>query len=384
MLRADPFAFAAADAVGGPAAVLGVDLAIIVVRVPVAVDLLGVHHREEVGDRDVLRAAGRAVAAGRAGDEALTAEDLLHPFDRGKLRLVERLKVAHESNIVLHLPQVAHAGEHHPNAREARREADGVARAAAAVQGVQHRCGVLRQIGEIAALDRLHHDDRLAVLPADLVAPAALHGGIVVVHIVELQLHGLELRVFGQDAVEHLRAVVERDADMAHLALGLERERRFIGAAGLEMLKIFHALRVHQIEVEIVHAAGGELAFKKGADVRLRFEEVRRQLVGQNIVLTRIAARQAGLQRRFAPPVQIAVGGVKIVEAGCQKGVHHLLRLREVDLLSLHRQAHKAKAKILFDLFHIRFSSRFPSDVGPLFFYDSITRAAGKYPFLVF
>ena len=129
-----------------------------------------------------------------------------------------------------HLPQVAHAGEHHPNAREARRKADGVARAAAAVQGVQHRRGVLRQIGEIAALDRLHHDDRLAVLPADLVAPAALHGGIVVVHIVELQLHGLELRVFGQDAVEHLRAVVERDADMAHLALGLERKRRFIGA----------------------------------------------------------------------------------------------------------------------------------------------------------
>ena len=202
------------------------------------------------------------------------------------------------------------------------------------------------------------------MLPADLVAPAALHGGIVVVHIVELQLHGLELRVFGQDAVEHLRAVVERDADMAHLALGLERKRRFIGAASLEMLKIFHALRVHQIEV----AAGGELAFKKGADVRLRFEKVRRQLVGQNIVLTRIAARQAGLQRRFAPPIQIAVGGVKIVEAGCQKGVHHLLRLREVDLLSLHRQAHKAKAKIFFDLFHIRFSSRFPSDVGPLFF----------------
>ena len=77
---------------------------------------------------------------------------------------------------------------------------------------------------------------------------------------------------------------------MAHLALGLERKRRFIGAAGLEMLKIFHALRVHQIEVEIVHAAGGELAFKKGPDVRLRFEKVRRQLVGQNIVLTRIAA----------------------------------------------------------------------------------------------
>lgn len=113
MLRADLFAFAAADTVGGPAAALGVGLAIIVVCVPVAVDLLGVHHREEVGDRDVLRAAGRAVSAGRAGDEALAAEDLLYPFDRGKLRLVERFEVAHESNIVLHLPQVAHAGEHH-------------------------------------------------------------------------------------------------------------------------------------------------------------------------------------------------------------------------------------------------------------------------------
>ena len=116
---------------------------------------------EQIGNGQVLGAMAYAVVAGRAGDEALTAEDLLHPFDRGKLRLVERLKVAHESNVVLHLLQIAHAGEHHSNAREARRKADGVARGAAAVQGVQHGFCVVGQVDKAAALDRLHDDDGL-------------------------------------------------------------------------------------------------------------------------------------------------------------------------------------------------------------------------------
>ena len=46
------------------------DIFIVAVRVPVVVNLLGVHNGEEVRDRDVLGAAVRAVAAGRAGLQA--------------------------------------------------------------------------------------------------------------------------------------------------------------------------------------------------------------------------------------------------------------------------------------------------------------------------
>ena len=73
MLRADLLTLAALEAVGRPAPRRGVDGIVVISRVPVVVEALGVHGREQVGDGDVLRAAVRAVAAGRAGDEVLAA-----------------------------------------------------------------------------------------------------------------------------------------------------------------------------------------------------------------------------------------------------------------------------------------------------------------------
>ena len=204
-------------------------------------------------------------------------EDLLHAFDCGHFRFVQRPEVLHEGNVVLHLLHVAHAGEHHQHAGEARGKAQGVACRAAAVQRVQYGLRVLGQPDKIAALDRLHDDDGLVIFPADLIAGAALDGGIVVVRVVEPDLDGFDLRIVRQDLLEHLRAVMERDAHMADLALGLEGKGRFIGAAGLEMRIVARALRVHQVEVKILDAAGLELLLKQRADVRLGLEEVRRQ-----------------------------------------------------------------------------------------------------------
>ena len=73
MLRADLLTLAALEAVGRPAPRRGVDGVVVIIRVPVAVEALGVYGREQVGDGDMLRAAVRAVAAGRAGDEELAA-----------------------------------------------------------------------------------------------------------------------------------------------------------------------------------------------------------------------------------------------------------------------------------------------------------------------
>ena len=76
------------------------------------------------------------------------------------------------------------------------------------------------------------------MLAADLIALAALDGNVIVVQVVELDLHDLDLRVLGQDLVQHLGAVVERDAHMADLALGFQREGRLVGAAVLELLVV--------------------------------------------------------------------------------------------------------------------------------------------------
>ena len=50
---------------------------------------------------------------------------------------------------------------------------------------------------------------------------------------------------------------------MMYLALFFELKRLLVCAAFLEFNKIIVVLRVHQIKIEIRHAAGFELAFKQ-------------------------------------------------------------------------------------------------------------------------
>ena len=214
------------------------------------------------------------------------------------------------------------------------------------------------------------------MLAADFVALAALDGGIVKVGVVELNLHDLDLRVLGQDLFENLRPVVERNAEVADLALFFELQHRLICAALLEILENFGILRVHQIEVEVVHAADFQLALKKWPDVLLLFKIRHRQLVCQNVGLARIAARQAGLDGLFAFALQIAVGGVKIVKARVQKRIYHFTGLLQIDLFSLHGKAHVTEAKVPFDFLHSILLSRKPESVFIL--RDSLRRRAAR------
>ena len=277
MLWAALFALTTLDAVRGAASVARVDV-IIIISIPIMVCLLGVHRCSQVRDGDVLRAAGSTIAAGRARNEIHALENLLHTLDGIHLPLIKEFKILHIAEIVLHLREIAHARKNHHNAGEARGKADGIARGAAAVQVVQDGLGLLREINQVAALERFHDNNRLAVLAADLVAGAALHRWILEVHIVKLDLHDLDLRAFVQNLIEHLRAVVEGHADMAHLALCFQGKGSLIGAARLEMLEAFRILRVHQKEVKISHTAGRKLRFKQWANVLLFFELVSGQL----------------------------------------------------------------------------------------------------------
>ncbi len=77
------------------------------------------------------------------------------------------------------------------------------------MQRVQHGPCVLRQSHEVAALDRLHDDDGLIMRHAHLIAPAALYRGVVIILIIELYLHGLDIRVIRQYLLKHLGPVVE-------------------------------------------------------------------------------------------------------------------------------------------------------------------------------
>ena len=295
MLRADGLALAALHAVRGLMTGQCVDGIVVIIRMPVVVDLLRVHRGEQFRDGDLLRAAVRAVAAAGALDEVLAAEDFLHLRDGSKLRFAQRLEVLHERDIVLHLLWRAHTGEHHQHAGESRGKADGIAGRAAAVQGIQNGARIVWQLDKVSTLDRLHDDDRLVELPADLIALAALDGGIVIVNIIELNLHDLDRGILCQDLLEQLGAAMKRNADVADLALFLQSKRRLISAAGLEMAIVLRALRMHKVEIKIIDPAVLELALEQRTDVRLGLEKVLRQLVRQDVAVAQITARQAGL-----------------------------------------------------------------------------------------
>ena len=226
------------------------------------------------------------------------------------------------------------------------------------MQLVQHFPGLFGQVDQVAALHRLHDQHGLAVPAADFIALAALHGGVVVVHIVELDLHYLDLRVVGQDLLQYLGMIVEGDAHMLDFALGLQRKSGLIGPAFFEMLVKHCTLGVHQVEIKIVHTAGFQLALEKGTDVSLSFEESAGQLVGQDVAVAGVAAGQAGLQRRLAPALKVAVGRVEVVEALLQKIIDHPAGLSQIDLTILQGQAHTAKTEVFLDVFHVQYSSR--------------------------
>ena len=352
MLGAHRLAAAAADAVGGFAALGGEDLVIIEILVPVVEGALEIVAGEQVGDLDALGAGVLidAVAAAGAGNEPLGLEHAANPVDGDALGIIQGAEVGHGGDIVLHLGHAAHAGQHHADVGEAGGETDGIAGIGAAVKTIEHSLGLGGQLHQMAALDGLHHQDGLAVLDADVVALLALHGGAVVVHIVELKLHHVQLGVSGENLVQHLRLIVEGDTHMAQLALRLHGESGLIGPAALELLKVAAVLGVHQIEVEIIHAADVQLGQDEGAHVGLGLEVGIGELVGEQILAAVIARGEALAEYLLALAAVVAVGGVEVVEAGAEEGVHHLLHLGDIDFAVGHGEAHAAEAEIAVDL----------------------------------
>ena len=209
--------------------------------------------------------------------------------------------------------------------------------------------GARGEVDEAAALDGLHDDDGLAELAAHFVALAALDGSVLIVHIVELDLHRVHFGIGRKDALQNFRFVVEGEPDAAHLPLCFEGKRRLIGAAALVLFKVVTILRVHEIEVEVLHAARLKLAFEEGADVLLLIKKVVGELIGEDIFFAGIARGEAGFYRRLALPFEVSVCRVEIVEPCGKEGVHHLGELCKVDFLPLHGKAHAAEAEILFD-----------------------------------
>lgn len=133
MLRADSLALAAFDTIAGLSARLGVDLAIVIIRVPILKVFFSVHAGEQIWDGDVFGTAIHAVATGSAGDEVLSVEDVCYPLHSLSFLSGEGMEPgAHRFHVVQELVKVAHAGQRDHHILQPRHEPQSVAGIAAA------------------------------------------------------------------------------------------------------------------------------------------------------------------------------------------------------------------------------------------------------------
>ena len=93
---------------------------------------------------------------------------------------------------------------------------------------------------------------------------------------------------------------MKENAEMTDFALGLQHKGWFISTAFLKMTVSVLSLRVHEIEIKIVHATCLQLALEERANICFGSGEAADQLVRQNVMVAGIMAGQAGLQRQLA------------------------------------------------------------------------------------
>ena len=93
-------------------------------------------------------------------------------------------------------------------------------------------------------------------MPPYLIAFAGLHALAVPVEVVQLQLHELDLGVFGQHAVQHVGMVMERETHVLDEPLAL-----FFGQPGktVEFLVNFVVLDPDVVQQVVVKVAGAGL-----------------------------------------------------------------------------------------------------------------------------
>lgn len=92
------------------------------------------------------------------------------------------------------------------------------------------------------------------------------------------------------------------------------------------------------------------VAGEQRADLIGPGEEMGGELVREDVLVPGIAGSQGLTQGQLALAAEVAVGRIEIVEAGGEKGVHHVAKLRHIHLAVYHRQAHAAKAEFAVDL----------------------------------
>ena len=167
----------------------------------------------------MLGASCYAVTASGAGNQIHSVIDFPYFVNDRQFPFIQRTEILHKADVFLHLFQVTHTGEHHHHTLKPSCITDGITGSGTSSQFIQHRLRLFRQISQMAAFYRFHHNDWFTVLAANFIALAALHGGVFIIQVVKLNLHHFHLGIFGQDLLQHLRSVMKRDTKVPDFAL---------------------------------------------------------------------------------------------------------------------------------------------------------------------
>ena len=209
MLRTCSLALTASDTVGSRGTASGKIIFSFCHR-ELSVHFVCIHHSENIRNTDLHRTSRHAVPAGRT--RYLVYGGKCNPclFDRRILRLIERLEIPHEGQVVLHLLHARHArqDDHDIRQRGCKTDCPG-RRRCAFVHFLENSPDIRGQTRQSTALDWLHDDDRFSVLYCNLVAGFRLDDFILPVRIVDLQLDKFRVRMLRQEFIEEVRRVVK-------------------------------------------------------------------------------------------------------------------------------------------------------------------------------
>ena len=194
ILRTSADALTAGDAGRRFSAVFG-GLCVLLFCVVVQVLLSVIEVAEQLGNINGHRTTLCTVTASGAGNKILFLHYVADLLDGGMLCFAERLEILHVADVIVHLLHIAHTRKNHHYSVKACGETDGVACVASAAKGGKYLLSFARKIYKGTALDRLHNDNWLSELLADLKAFSALNAAGIVVEIVELDLNHFNVGV---------------------------------------------------------------------------------------------------------------------------------------------------------------------------------------------
>ena len=152
-----------------------------------------------------------------------------------------------------------------------------------------------------------------------------------------------------EDLVEQLRAVVERESDVADTPLGFHAGGEGEAVEALDGAVVRGVEIVQQVVVEVVDAAFRELFGEDPLLIPFGFEEHRRELGGQCEAAAGMTLDERLAHDALAVEIVVHVGRVEVGEAPFEEGVDHAFDLGDVHGLEVaglcERQPHTAESQ---------------------------------------